>query len=174
MNYSGLLVVLPHSAQAWRQYQPVARNRLPTVAIICLFDPIRADFRPLGTGTPKHADKAVNIGYYWCFRVPFHVRRSWLLPSSRAGPAGKPSFRPGSRGRSLHPPGLVGDDVRSPAHASSRRRLQPSASSGSPIRSPHRRGGGERGSRLPLFSMSALFQLLALSDPLRSASGQAS
>ena len=41
-------------------------------------------------------------------------------------------------------PGLVGDDVRSPAHASLRRCLQPSSLPpfGSRVRSPHQTGGG--------------------------------
>ena len=53
-----------------------------------------------------------------------------------------------SRGRSPHSPGLVGDDVRSPAHASSRRRLQPSALPGSRGRSPHQvHGSGNRSDR---------------------------
>ena len=74
--------------------------RLPSVAIICLFDPIHADFRPLGIGSPKHANKAVNIGVYWYLRVLSCINQGWRLPSPRAFP----TLGPGSRVRSPHRP----------------------------------------------------------------------
>ena len=57
---------------------------MPAVAIIDLFDSIRADFRPLDMGTSKHATRAVNIGICWCFRVLLRFSQDGHVSSSRA------------------------------------------------------------------------------------------